>query len=123
MARRSFRSALASKPRSLSLRQTAKIIAAKKAAKRAAAKIQLMKTEPELILGLGEGLQFVLKTYRHFRREFGDLHHDPKRCSAYLNLIANCRMLDGGLWSDKAVESMFRRALPKGNKSKCSKKF
>jgi hypothetical protein len=117
MASRSFRSALASKSNRLSIRQIGKIIGAKKAAKRAEKEIHFLKSEPELIQSLGEGPHFVVKVFRQFRPRFEDLQHDPKRCSAYLNLVVNSRMLDDGLWTDKAVESMFRRALPKGSKS------
>jgi hypothetical protein len=122
MQSRAFRSALAGKPKRLSLRQTAKIIGAKKSSKRALEKSQFLKSEPDLIPKLGKGSYFVLKIYRRFQHQFELLDHDIKRCSAHLNIVENNRMLDGCLWSDKAVESMFRRAMPKGKKRQCSKK-
>jgi hypothetical protein len=79
----------------------------------------MLKSEPELILKLGEGPEFVSKVYRRFLRQFSNLHFDSKRCSAYLNLIANIRMLDGSLWTDAAVDSMFRRCMLKGKMKKC----
>jgi hypothetical protein len=118
LASRSFRSAMAAKPKRISLRQTPKIIAAKHSEKKARA----LMSEPELVVVLGVGPQFIRKVYRCYRRHFEDLSHNPKLCSAYLNLLAGTRMLDGSLWTDTAVESMFRRAMPKGNKRKCSKK-
>ena len=71
------------------------------------------KTEPELIEMLGSGPDFVRAVYRQYRHPFSKLGHEPKRCSAYLNVVAGIRMIDGSLWTDKAVESMFRRVLPK----------
>ena len=73
---------------------------------------QNLTTEPELVRFLGRGPEFVYTVYNRYRQELSKLGHEPKRCSAYLNLIARVRMLNRGLWTDKAVESMFRRVLP-----------
>ena len=74
-----------------------------------------LNTEPELIDMLGLGPNFVRSVYRRYRRHLAKLGHEPKRCSAFLNIVAGVRMMDGGLWTDKAVESMFRRVLTKGS--------
>lgn len=68
-----------------------------------------LKTEPDLIPYLGRGPEFVRTVYRRYGGELAKMGHEPKRCSAYLNLVARVRLLNRGLWTDKAVESMFRR--------------
>jgi hypothetical protein len=71
-------------------------------------------TEPELVEKLGPGPHFVWTVYKRYRFHFAMLANEPKKCSAFLNLVAKIRMVDGGLWTDKALESMLRRCLPKG---------
>ena len=75
-------------------------------------------TEPELVAVLGQGPEFVRTVYKRYRRHFAKLDNEPKRCSAYLNMIAGVRMLDGSLWTDKATESMLRRVLSKTERRK-----
>jgi hypothetical protein len=73
---------------------------------------QNLKTEPELVPYLGRGPEFIRTVYHRYGEELSKLGHEPKRCSAYLNNIARVRLLNRGLWTDKAVQSMFRRVLP-----------
>lgn len=73
-------------------------------------------TEPELVAVLGQGPEFVRTVYRRYRRHFAKLNNEPKRCSAYLNMVAGVRMLDGSLWTDRATESMLRRVLSKAER-------
>ena len=115
---RSYRSALAAKPARLSLRQNAKILLAKRIEKR----VRVLATEPDLVAALGDGPQFILRIYRRYRHKFRELAYEPKRCSAYLNVVAGERMLDTSLWTDKAMESMFRCATLRESKVKCSRK-
>ena len=106
MVSRRFRGKGGASTKRFTLKQTGKIIAAQQRKKRE----RQLTTEPELISALGNGPTFVSRIYRKYRTQFKAENHEPKRCSAFLNHVAKSRMLNGSLWSDKAVESMFRRA-------------
>jgi hypothetical protein len=71
-----------------------------------------LRTEPALAKMLGPGPEFVTTVFRRYQRDFALLKYDPKRSSAFLNIVARVRMINGALWTDKAIESMFRRLLP-----------
>ena len=107
MLRRSMRSAQKAQLTRVRIKDSSSVIAFKKQKRR----VELMATESHLVDGLGTGPEFSLSVFTRFKRHFAKLKFDIKRCSAYLNLVAGNRMLNGALWSDQAIESMFRRAL------------
>ena len=106
MVSRRFRGKAGASTRRFSPKQSPKIVAAQQKKKLE----RQLSTEPDLISALGEGPDFVQKVYRKYRIQFGRYGNEPKRCSAFLNHVAKSRMQNGSLWSDKAVESIFRRA-------------
>lgn len=68
-----------------------------------------LKTEIALIEKLGAGPKFIRTVFKRYQHDFAKFDYEPKHCSAYLNLKARIRLLDGSMWTDEAVKSMFRR--------------
>ena len=109
MVSRAFRSALASSAKRLRVK-VGGLTRSKIAAERAKKRKRDLLTESELVPMLGVGSAYAWTIFRRYRDKFSELGNDPKRCSAYLNVVAGARAKDGSLWSDKAIESIFRRA-------------
>lgn len=114
MLSRAFRGSAGASTKRFSLKQSRKSGAAQQAKRRE----RIFATEPELISALGEGPDFAFAILSKHRSDFRKLGADPKKCSAFLNHVAKSRMLDGSLWSDKAIESVLRRAKIKDSKKK-----